>query len=694
MNVAAISSSIGMVYHAWGKYDEAKGRYRAALKLAEQLGAQDQVASNLRLIGSAHQALREFEQAVQHYEMSLRISRELGRPADIPATLDSLGTAYFEWGRPEEAIDYYRQALAAAEQIGKRDQIARDLIHIGGVYQVWGKHELALETYLQALAAAREAGVQADVATCLNNLGTLYMNLEDYGNAADYFHQAIEIKESLRLTAKGDIRRDFLASWISSYRWLIMTYVNDRKPESAFDAIELVAARYLAEQLNKKSSAAALSFSGIRSHREKLAPGAAIIDYANIGWQYPVLAYADRETVLALRLAIQDFERLSTRSHGAQIRAAADALRGLAIAATAESEKEQIAEQTDLADIVNYYRRLISRPSLTPDELPALESIGRNLYQFLIAPVASYLADKDELIIVPDGILAFLPFEALVMPDGQYLVEKYNVKYAQSLAVSELLAGRSYSSAKKPLLAFGGAVYDEISYEGETLVSEKQLELLAKQTRESVAEGQSTRGIYGTLGITSWQNLPGTLTEVEAIGRIVEKSQIFTGAEVTESNVKRMSGEGVLREYNVLHFATHGLVVPAIPELSALVLSQFAEEQQSEDGYLNMKEISELALEADFVNLSACETGLGKIYGGEGVVGLTQSFLIAGANGLSVSLWQVADESIMEFMTGMYRLVQEEGLSYDRAMTEMKRRFIKGKYSNPFYWAPFVYYGN
>ena len=77
------------------------------------------------------------------------------------------------------------------------------------------------------------------------------------------------------------------------------------------------------------------------------------------------------------------------------------------------------------------------------------------------------------------------------------------------------------------------------------------------------------------------------------------------------------------------------------------------------------------------------------------MVGLTQAFLVAGANGLSVSLWQVADESTMEFMIGVYELTTEKGLSYREAMNEMKRRFIRDqRYGRPFYWAPFVYYGN
>ena len=189
----------------------------------------------------------------------------------------------------------------------------------------------------------------------------------------------------------------------------------------------------------------------------------------------------------------------------------------------------------------------------------------------------------------------------------------------------------------------------------------------------------------------------GTLVEVNAIQRLVEGAKIYTGANVTESKIKKLSETGELAKYKVLHFATHGLVLPEMPELSAIVLSQVKDEKNGEDGYLRMGEIAELNIKADFVNLSACKTGLGKIYGGEGVVGLTQSFLLAGANAISVSLWSVEDVSTSQFMAAIYNLVEKKGMEYNDAMAEVKRQFIRGDFGNeyraPFYWAPFVYYG-
>jgi CHAT domain-containing protein len=279
------------------------------------------------------------------------------------------------------------------------------------------------------------------------------------------------------------------------------------------------------------------------------------------------------------------------------------------------------------------------------------------------------------------------------MPDGRYLIEKYNIKYTQSLTVMEIIEKRNYSNTRKSMIAFGGSIYDEITYKKDMVETEQELANLKKEISLAANRGQSTRDAYLSLGFGKWINLPGTLAEVNAIKTIVSDADLYTGKDADESVIKSLSVKGDLKNYKVLHFATHGLVVPEMPELSALVLSQYQDEKNGEDGYLRMQEIAALDINADFVNLSACETGLGKIYDGEGVVGLIQSFLLAGANGLSVSLWQVDDKSTMEFMVGVYKKVNKNKMSYDKAIAEMKREFIRGKYSSPFYWAPFVYYG-
>jgi CHAT domain-containing protein len=227
--------------------------------------------------------------------------------------------------------------------------------------------------------------------------------------------------------------------------------------------------------------------------------------------------------------------------------------------------------------------------------------------------------------------------------------------------------------------------------------NEQELSYLRRNVINSLKNNRSLRNAYAALDLVRWTNLPGTLTEVKNIEQLIDGADIHTGDEVNENNVKNLSAEGKLGKYKIIHFATHGLIVPSIPQLSAIVLSQFSEERNGEDGFLNMEEIADLNFKADFINLSACETGLGKIYSGEGVVGLTHSFFVAGANGLSVSLWQVADDSTALFMSALYEIVQKKGVSYADAMAITKRKFVNGDfgkiYRSPYYWAPFVYYG-
>ena len=717
-SVATLLNNIGEVYRAWGQYDKAIENYRKALAVDEELGIKEGIAIKLSSIGEVYKYWGQYDKAIENFRKALAIDVELGIKEGIARDLNNIGMVYDSWGQYDKAIENYRKALAIAEELGEQGSVATLLNNIGSVYDSWGQYDKAIENYRKALAIDEGLGRKEGIAIKFSNIGVVYFELKEYEKAEYNFNKSIAIIEKLRLTAEGAVRRDYLASQIHTYQFLISTYIRSNKPAPAFNTKEISSAKYLIEQMGERLKEKDILFEGIKNYQKRLNNNTAIINYSNINQYEPAQIVVDKDNIFAIEVKVDSIISNINLKYKDVISNALENLRGLKIKGKEEKVFEK-GDDDDFEKIINYYRLLLSKSNLNPKEEETIQYIGKELYKFLFGSIEEQLKGKDELIIIPDGVLAFLPFETLIMPDGRYLIEKYHIKYTQSLTVSEIIAKRNYIENRKPLLAFGGAVYDEISYETDIVKSEKHLEYLTNKTLLSLNRGQNVRNAYTSLGLAEWDNLPGTLAEVQAIQYMIEGSEIYTGESVNESTVKSLSKKGGLREYKVLHFATHGLVVPEIPELSAIVLSLSKNEYNNEDGYLTMKEIVELDINADFVNLSACETGLGKIYGGEGVVGLTQSFLIAGANGLSVSLWQVSDESTMKFMIGVYKLVQEKGLSYDKAITEMKRAFISGairtdkydikrgfklletdseikkpnKYSSPFYWAPFVYYG-
>ena len=186
-------------------------------------------------------------------------------------------------------------------------------------------------------------------------------------------------------------------------------------------------------------------------------------------------------------------------------------------------------------------------------------------------------------------------------------------------------------------------------------------------------------------------DLPGTASEVGAIAKLFSeknyKSSIYLNADAKESSVK---AEG-LANYSYLHFATHGIVDESNPELSRIYLQA---DTSAEDGMLYTGEIYNLKLNANLVTLSACETGLGKISKGEGVIGLSRALVYAGAKNMIVSFWSVADESTSEMMQDFYnRTLDNPSLEFSKNLRASKQKLLNGKYAAPYYWAPFVLLG-
>ncbi|MDX9980708.1 MAG: CHAT domain-containing protein, partial [Lentisphaeria bacterium] len=514
----------------------------------------------------------------------------------------------------------------------------------------------------------------------------------------------------------------YLASQIDVYQSLAETYVKAANPEGALGAVELASAKYLIEQLESAddpdSSADReevhlfdLLYDQSRSLGEagntgktadprddaqaarrllaQLPAGTAIVRYANTARDRMIVFVVTSSGVSAVAVETGNRAAQTPETTAASpVFADESSTRGLQ--RIAQSEKAEVDVSSLTSAIRSHRNALAGQAGMAQGGTTSeLGKSGNALYRYLIAPVERQLAGVSSLWIVPDGALALLPFESFVLPDGRYLVEAFDIRYVQSLRVAQILRDRTYDQPRKPLLALGGAIYEkEKDPDRETNGPSGDKERKAWEMALAVTASRSSRQ-------GEWKNLPGTLAEVEAIGTLFPDARVLTGDDAAESRLKAMATAGELANYRVLHFATHGMVVPDSPELSALVLSQTEPAgADREDGFLSMGEVAKLRLAADLVTLSACETGLGRIYSGEGVVGLGQAFLVAGANGVTLSLWQVADESTKDLMVAVYGLVEKEGMPFAQALTRVKREFIKNrKYSHPFYWAPFVYYG-
>jgi len=690
--IAATVAELGSVYHAWGKHAQALDAFEQSLALAEKLNLPGQAMGALGMIASVHQAEGRFEQSVSYYRRALDLAERLGAEASRATLLNSLGSALFQWCKIDDAEREYREALAISERLEKRDETARILIHLGGVRQVKGDHDAARELYLRGLELSRAVGTKSDEATALNNLGVLALAVGDHKEAAERLLAAIELTEQLRLTATGQDRRDFLAYWISTYRRLVLLHTLDNDPAAAFDAGERIRARYLAEQIGERMAAPPVRPIGIEAARRTLEAHTAILSFSNVDGEKPVAVLATRE---ALRLQVLPG---ATAEDLRPCERSGDLL-GHRVRVDKASPAASATEKNGrLGELLPLYGALLYKANLSPSEEEEREKLARELYARLVEPFEAQLAGKSELIIIPDGALGTLAFETLRLPDGRFLVERYHVTYLPSLGIRQLLRGRRYTKGLRPLLVLAntGRKGPGSAPQAET-VSVGRLEALGSEARQRLRTGTAACDVYRALGVSAWPALPGARAEAEALGRIVPGSTILRDEAATEERLKALSRTGALRRFGSLHFATHGILVPDAPELSALILAEASscgDSQGTEDGYLSAREIAGLDLCADFVALSACRTGLGKIYSGEGVVGLAQAFLVAGANGMSVSLSSVSDTATKELMTGLYRLRQQRGLSYAHALTAMKRAFIRRPdRRQPSFWAPFVYYG-
>jgi CHAT domain-containing protein len=187
--------------------------------------------------------------------------------------------------------------------------------------------------------------------------------------------------------------------------------------------------------------------------------------------------------------------------------------------------------------------------------------------------------------------------------------------------------------------------------------------------------------------------LPATGEEAKAIAELVPENMrlILTGVDVSRDRL--VSAD--LSQYRYIHFATHGLVDSRYPALSSLLLARYDRLGQQQDGYFRLRDIYNLHLDADLVVLSACDTALGREMYGEGLIGLTQAFMYAGARSLAVSLWKVDDVATKELMARFYEGLLGDELRPAEALRRAQLSLAsEPRFSHPYFWSGFVLLGD
>ena len=259
------------------------------------------------------------------------------------------------------------------------------------------------------------------------------------------------------------------------------------------------------------------------------------------------------------------------------------------------------------------------------------------LYKSVFAPLEASIS-TDRLIIIPHGALHYVPFHALTDESG-YLIERFEISYAPSASVFKLCRARQ-GSAQMPDFKF--------------------------ETSEMVALGLAEAGT------------PNINEEMDALAALFPDAVVLTGDKATRANLLRSAPRG-----RFLHLASHGYFRRDNPMFSFLKLA---------DSHLHFYNLLDLKLNAEMVTLSACHTGVNKVFPGDELHGLMRGFLYAGAPSVIASLWAVSDRSTAEFMREMYSHIRAGATK--RAALRRAQLLIKDAYGHPYYWAPFVLMGN
>jgi CHAT domain-containing protein/Tfp pilus assembly protein PilF len=742
-----IVNGIGSVYYSLGQYSKALDFYQQALAICKQVGDRSGEGTTLSLIASVYDSLGQHLKALKLYKQALDIHREIGNKIEEGNTLDSMaltastlelkpeamkllqlaldirkqigdhlgeattlnniGSVYNSSEEYAKALDFFQQSRQKYQQISNKPGEGSTLHNIGSVYDSWGQYPKALEFYQQALIINKKVGSKGEEAASLSNIGYVYLRTGKLAKAIENLSAAIDALELLRPGLKDADKISIIDTQINVYKVLQQAYITQNQYEKALETSERGRARAFVELLAEKQKTQVQAKPTINQLKQiAKEQNATLVEYSIIDEEFKVQGkkqWLESELYIwvikptgEIIFRKKDLKPLWQQQNTSLEDTIVETLTSLDsnINSRSSSSSFEVGEFVKPNETLNEFtsdapwkviavdrqnqtvkiqssarkqehERKFTEVTKVPYAYAANKKL-QELHKILIEPIADSLPknERDHVIFIPQGFLFFVPFPALQDANRNYLIKKHTIQTSPSIQVLDLTWQQrqklSTIAQNKPkdVLVVGNPTMPYVpSFPGETptqLPSLKHAEEEAKQ----VAQMFKTDAIVGNRATKS------------AILPLFPKARI-------------------------IHLATHGLLDDftggSIPGAIALAPEPLNKGKDGEiNGLLTASEIFDLQLNnTELVVLSACDTGRGKITG-DGVIGLSRSFISAGVPSVIVSLWSIPDDSTALLMTEFYKLQQgnDKASALRQAMlTTMEKN------PDPKHWAAFTLIG-
>jgi CHAT domain-containing protein/tetratricopeptide (TPR) repeat protein len=719
-------AGLGRVYTSAGDHVRAL----VSLNSARQTATGEQIPKVLNSLGYLYMEQEDYAQADAQFHQTLKIYRAARNQKEESRVLLNLGVVQQRQGKHDEALALFRQSLDAATTTKVVDVEIAALEGMGVVLTAQSRFDDALKALDKGLALAHETQDKMRQTELLWRTAQTYLQMQDYARAEQFAQDAVVLARATRLpkltflatATLGDVHaanktelairtlKDamdqleslrhrvagreeglqlFFENKVGPYHSLVMLLTRQGEILEALLYAERAKGRVLLDAVSSgKSDLANVLTETERSEEQHL-----IKKISDINQRIKSHTAEDTRTKNELYSEL-DAARLELASFKDRIYVAHPELRlrsGVAQALTLSSVKtltattdlaylEYVVTERKLGVFIVKRNRATNQPHIrylnlpvNVDELrqkvskfhsmlaarhPNHRTISREVYQLLIEPIANELQNIRTLCIVPDSFLWTLPFQALTTTRGNYLVEQFALYYAPSLSVLHEMNDRNRQTIRNgSLIAFGNPVIGR---------DEKLNQDLCP--------------------------LPEAETEVAEVAAAVRSKvkRVFVGREADEKSFKALAPA-----YATIHLATHGVLDNRDPLYSHLLLTKTDGDIEN-DGSLEAREIMNMHLDAGLAVLSACETGNGRISPGEGVIGMSWAFFVAGTRSMVVSQWRVNSASTSQLMKNFYQAIanQPNTANKSEALRQASLRLLKApRYRHPFYWAGFVLVG-